>query len=56
MPKRGEKETKNLQTYTFSELKEESDPMYTKPQDKQLSQVRLEVSFGSFKQSQQVLS
>ncbi|KAG5384164.1 hypothetical protein IGI04_035634, partial [Brassica rapa subsp. trilocularis] len=27
--------------------------MYTKPQDKQLSQVRLEVSVGSFKHSQQ---
>ena len=40
----------------LSDLKEESDPTYTKPQDKQFSQVRLEVSIGSFKHSQQVLS
>ena len=40
----------------LSDLKEESYPTYTKPQDKQFSQVRLEVSIGSFKHSQQVLS
>ena len=41
--------------FYLPDLFEESDPMYTKSQDKQLCQVLvLEVSFGSMKQSQQV--
>ena len=52
MPKRGEKGTKNLQTYTFQTWKR--NPIQCIPSSKtsKLNWLRLEVSFGSFRLSQ----
>ena len=52
MPKRGEKETKNLQTYTFQTWKRNLIRCIPNPKTSKFSWLRLEVSFGSFRLSQ----
>ena len=49
MPKRGEKETKNLQTCTFQTWKRNLIQCIPSPKISKLNWLRLEVSFGSFR-------